>query len=87
MTNITDVFSANADSRTLAPAAVGTQVLLMIAVSVSPVYVFDYNTFALYYCRIGCHYHFIQHLTPKQQGEKFYRTICAPPPTVVSDRL
>lgn len=36
MTNITDVFSANADSRTLAPAAVGTQVLLMIAISVSP---------------------------------------------------
>ena len=34
MTNITDVFSQNADSRTLAPAAVGTQVLLMIVISV-----------------------------------------------------
>jgi hypothetical protein len=36
MPNITDVFSANADSRTLAPAAVGSQALLMIAVSVRP---------------------------------------------------
>jgi hypothetical protein len=36
MSNITNVFSANADSRTLAPAAVGSQVLLMIAVSVRP---------------------------------------------------
>lgn len=36
MTNITDVFSENADTRTLAAVAVGTQVLLMTAISVRP---------------------------------------------------
>lgn len=51
------------------------------------IYVFGYITFALYFCRIGCHYHFIQHPTPKQQGEKIYHIICAFPPTVVPDRL
>lgn len=74
MTNFTNVFSSNADSRTLAPAAVGSQVLLMGIVSVRPS-VSGYNIFALYPSRIGCHYHFIQHPTPKQQGEKFYYTI------------
>lgn len=45
------------------------------------IYVFGYITFALYFSRIGCHYHLIQHPTSKQQGEKFYHTICASSPT------
>ena len=50
-------------------------------------HVFGYITFVSYFSRIGSHYHFIQHPTPKQQGEKIYHTICASPPTVVPDRL
>ena len=51
------------------------------------IHVFGYITFASYFCRIGCHYHFIQHPTPKQQGEKFYYTVCAFSRTFVPDRL
>ena len=36
MTNITGIFAENADTRSLAPAAVGSQVGLMIVVSVRP---------------------------------------------------
>ncbi|KAI9465279.1 hypothetical protein BJY52DRAFT_1388541 [Lactarius psammicola] len=41
MPNIGDVFSQNADSRSLAPAAVGTQVLLMTVVSVVTIILFN----------------------------------------------
>ncbi len=85
MPNITDVFSSNSE-RTLAPAAVGTQVLLMTIVSVRPS-VSAYITSALYLCRLGYYYHFIHHFTPNQQGEKFYHSVCAFPPTFVLDRL
>ncbi|KAI9441650.1 DUF221-domain-containing protein [Lactarius indigo] len=41
MTNIKDVFNQNADSRSLAPAAVGSQVLLMTVVSVVTIILFN----------------------------------------------
>lgn len=41
MTNIKDVFNQNADSRSLAPAAVGSQVLLMTVVSVITIVLFN----------------------------------------------
>ena len=51
------------------------------------IYVFGYIAFSLYFRRIGCHYHFVQYPTPKQQGEKFYHIIRAFPPTDVPDCL
>jgi hypothetical protein len=51
------------------------------------VYVLLNITFELYFCRIGCHYHFIQRPTPEQQSEKFYHSSRASPTTFVLDCL
>lgn len=50
-------------------------------------YVFGDITSELYFCRIGCHYHFIQRPTPEQQSEKFSHGSRASLITFVLDRL
>jgi hypothetical protein len=77
MANITDVFSENADSRSLAPAAVGSQVGLMLVVSVCPSMPFNSMSsfFTLHSRRIVGHHYFIQHPSPEQQSEQFYHIV------------